>query len=266
MSLKILLFPTLIVLSVVLIIGYIKPDIEAILTKRDEEATKTEELRNVETVEGNIRSLSQGLNRKSDLETLVKRYFPESIDQERSLDVINFLAQQTGVAVTGVSMNENPVLQPEQPTPEVAPSADPFAATPEAGTAPIPAAPEPQRSYRAEIGVMGTYNNLRNFFDRLYHTDRMRVAAELTLQKPSDSERFRQEQEIIPADFLKGTIALDFAYAPAQSTGNALHQPLFQKNTLDLGVANRLVDFVNSPVGDLVPASPGRSNPFEAVP
>ncbi len=267
MNLKILLFPTFVILSVILIIGYIQPDVKNILAKREEEVAKQEMLRNAETIESNIRSLSQALTQKKEIETFVKRYFPESIDEERSLDVINFLAQQTGVVVTGVSMKENPRVKKEVFLVDaIGAGADPTALASGTEASVENSAPEPPQSYRVQVMVMGTYQNLRSFFDRLYHTDRMRAIDDLILSRPSDAERFREEREIIPADFLEGSVTFDFLYVPAESAGNALAQPLFQESSLDFGPANQLVDFVNSPVGDIMPAGPGRSNPFEAIP
>ncbi len=259
MTLKLLFFPTLLILAVFLSIAYIKPDIENILIKREEEATKQEALRSAENIESNIRSLAQALNGKKDIETLVNRYLPTSIDQERSLDVVNFLAQQTGVAVNGIAMKEKQETQTAVVVSETG-EADPNqVAVTERG-------PESPKSYLATIEVMGTYQNLRAFLDRLYHTDRMRALNSLLIRKPDDSERFQAEQEIIPADFLRANIELDFFYASPVSGGNGLVQPIFQKNTMDFSPANRLVDFVNSPVGDLTPGNYGRTNPFEAIP
>lgn len=259
MSLKLLLFPTLLLLAVFLIIVYIKPDIETILIKREEETTKQESLRKVESIEGNIRSLAQSLNSKNEIETLVNRYFPTSIDQERSLDVINFLAQQTGVAVNGVAMKENRETQTVVVVSETGEAVPGEAVVAERG-------PESPRSYQATVDVMGTYQNLRSFFDRLYHTDRMRAVKAITMRQPEQSERFQGEVEVIPANFLLATIEMDFFYASSVGGGNALTQPIFQKSTIDFSSANQLLDFVNSPVGDLTPIAPGRDNPFEAIP
>lgn len=259
MNLKLFLFPTLLILATFLSIVYIKPDIENILIKREEETTKQEALRSAENIESNIRSLSQSLNGKNEVERLVGRYLPLDIDQERSLDVVNFLAQQTGVAVNGIVMKENRETQTVVVVSETG-EADPGqVASTERG-------PESPKSYEASIEVMGTYQNLRAFLDRLYHTDRMRAVNNLLIRKPEDSERFQAEQEIIPSDFLLANIEMDFFYASSTGGGNALVQPIFQKNTIDFSSANRLVDFVNSPVGDLAPASYGRINPFESIP
>lgn len=261
MSLKLLFFPITLLLAVFLSVVYIKPDIETILLKRTEEAAKQEALRNVESVEANVRAIAQSLDQRKAVTTLVNRYFPASIDQERSLDVINFLAQQAGIIVNGIELKEN---QKELP-PQAAVEAEPVDFLGEASSAQN-RGPDVPESYQATITVMGSYENLRNFFDRLHHTDRLRVMRSLQVGQVPDADRFVGEQEIIPAGFLAATLAVDFLYAPLVGGGNALKQSIFQKDTLDFSSANRLADFVNSPVGDLAPVSPGRTNPFEAVP
>ncbi|TXH01810.1 MAG: hypothetical protein E6P95_01175 [Candidatus Moraniibacteriota bacterium] len=263
MSLKLLLFPTLIILSVVLIIGYIKPDIETILAQREVERVKQGELENVERIGQNIQTLTAFLDQRNDTEKLIKRYYPEKMDQERTLDVINFLAQQSGVVITNLAMIENARPQAAVAAPEV--NADPFASA-EQENGGVQSAPQLPLSYQARIRVMGAYSSLRIFFDRLYHTDRMRVMNEFSLEQIAESERVRDGQELIPADFLEASLMIDFFYTAPLNAGNALQHDIFKQDTLDLVGATQLVDFVNSPVGDLAPVSSGKSNPFEAAP
>lgn len=264
MNLKMLLFPTLIILGVYLSIAYIQPDIVSVLSKREEELVKSASLKQVEAIEQNIRSLTQSLNQQPDEEALVGRYFPENIDEERSIDIINFLAQQSGVAVTELDLKENPRITPTTaPSENTGTNADPFATAPTPTTSNTTVMEVPQ-SYRAQIAVLGPYPNIKNFFDRLYRTDRFRMLTSFSIEEPD--MRLQGTEQIIPPDFLEGKTTLNFLYAPLRSAGNAVGQALFQKNTLDLGVAHQLTDFVNSPVGNLAPASPGRGNPFEIIP
>lgn len=266
MSLKLLLFPTLLVLGIILIVGYIKPDIVSILDQREQESAKQQSLQKVEGVANNIQALTRELNDKGNLEALVKRYVPVAIDQERSLDIVNFLAQQTGVTLRGISVLEE--KRSPKPAPVEVPATDGLLPSdPTAGGSVMEStAPEPSEQYAVQVDAMGTYANLRNFYDRLYRTDRWRVVSEFTLMQPKDIERFRGDQEVIPADHLLSSITFTFPYLPSLNPGNALSQELFQKDKLDFGIANQLNDFVNSPVGDLSPGNPGRSNPFEALP
>ena len=261
MSLKILFFPTVIILAVILVIGYIQPDIETIFAKRSEKEVKMEDLRKAELIYANITALNKALDGRQEAESFIKRYFPQSIDQERALDIVNFLAQQTGVVVTDIDMIKN-----ERPRTEavgtVGAGVDPTEVSVSTVTEAPPEVPE---SYRVGIVTMGTYENLRSFFDRLYRTDRFRVLRDLKL---SDLDLAREGEggEIIPPDFLKGEIVLDFLYLPKKNSGNALTKSLFQQSELDFSSANRLIDFVNSPVGDLAPSTLGRNNPFQTVP
>lgn len=262
MGLKLLVLPTLIGLSLLLAVMFIRPDVMSILEQRAVEATKQEALAKVEGVEKNIRSMVDSLDEKKETETLVKRYYPERMDQERAVDMVNFLAQQSGVIITGLSVTDQDVKKKSAP-----------AATLEEGTAasgeidilsntePVV---EPPKSYKIDVAVIGAYEGMRGFLERLYRTDRMRTLNTFTIEEmpPVTGE----ENESIPDNFLEGSVSLTFQYAPLRKAGNVLHHPLFQSATLDYTEASRLSDFINSPVSDLSVPQTGRSNPFERLP
>ncbi len=261
MGLKLLVFPTLIGLSLVLAVMFIYPDVMSILEQQQIETTKQDALLKVEGVEKNIQNIVGSLDSKKETEALVKRYYPEKMDQERAVDMVNFLAQQSGVIITGLTVTEQDVKKKSVPI------ANDVSETADGGidilsdTEPTV---EPPKSYKVNVSVIGTYESARSFFERLYKTDRLRVMDMFTLQEIAS--RTEQDKESIPDNFLEGSISLDFRYAPLRRAGNVLHHPLFQTGAFDYSSTNQLADFINSPVNDLFLPTTGRNNPFERLP
>ena len=174
--------------------------------------------------------------------------------------MVNFLAQQSGVIVTKISLVEQ-----ENKKKSVSSAQDESMASEEvdilSNTEPIV---EPPKSYKVDVTVMGTYESIRGFFERLYRTDRFRVMNSFSVQEIT--LKTEKEGESIPDNFLEGSMSLDFRYIPQKRAGNVLLHPLFQSESLDYSSANQLADFINSPVSDLTIPTTGRSNPFEKMP
>lgn len=261
MGLKLLVLPALIGLSLILAVMFIYPDVMSILEQRQVEATKQDALLKVEGVEKNIQSIIGSLDAKKETEALVKRYYPEKMDQERAVDMVNFLAQQSGVIITGLTVVEQDTKKKSVPVVSDTSEAIDGGIDILSDTEPIV---EPPKTYKVDVSVIGTYESARSFFERLYKTDRLRVMNTFTLQEITPTTE--QESESIPDNFLEGSISLDFRYAPLRRAGNVLHHPLFQAATFDYSQTNQLADFINSPVSDLFLPATGRNNPFERLP
>lgn len=261
MGLKLLVFPTIVGLCLILVVMFVRPDVMSILEQREIEATKQDALSKVETVARNIQNMATSLDSKKEIELLIKRYYPEKIDQERAVDMVNFLAQQSGVIVTKISLVEQENKKKNISPPAEAVISDSEGVDIFSNTEPIA---EPPKSYKADVVVIGTYESIRGFFERLYRTDRFRVMNSFSVQEIAPVTG--GEGESIPDNFLEGSMSLDFRYIPQKRSGNVLHHPLFQSDSLDYSGANQLMDFINNPVSDLMIPAIGRSNPFERRP
>lgn len=260
MGLKLLVFPSILILSLVLVIGFIQPQVMSILEQRETKKVKEEALSKVESVESNIRSLSQTLLSRRESERLIYRYYPEKTDQERAVDMINFLAQQSGVTITSFEITQavenRKKVVPVETQSEDGTIIDPAASGEVTAT--------PPSHYGVTVRAIGPYSSLRGFFERLYRTDRLRTVKSFGL---NEIKRVSQEEkDAIPPEFLEGIAKFEFLYVDRKKSGNALNQPLFQSGTLDLSGVNQLVDFISSPVSDLVSPPKGRVNPFQALP
>ncbi|MGB3072969.1 MAG: hypothetical protein WBB68_01780 [Candidatus Moraniibacteriota bacterium] len=263
MSLKILLLPVFVILDVILVIGYIKPDASDIFAKRDEIVATEAELAKVDAVSGNIQALGQALASRDEAVSFVDRYYPRALDEERVVDMFNFLAQQSGLIVTGVKITKN---QATHPTDEAYNEAINSGMTPEQATvyAETAALALPQ-GYTAAVAVLGAYPNIKDFFNRIHHADRLHETAEFAITQ-RERDAGQTEEEItrgIQENFLIGTFEANFPYVGAQQASDPLVDPIFQSSAVDFETAEHALTFVTSPLPLLDSGTSGRPNPFE---
>lgn len=266
MSLKILLFPFCIILSLILVIGYIKPNVTDILAKRDAIGVKQSDLARVDTTIQNVKRMTAEMNDRSEGEKFVLKYLPLTLEEERVLDTFNYFAIRSGVVIIEVNAEENEPV--EAPIPEDLHASMSFQALASVqADAQVPP-PIPQtrtlQSYAGSVVVMGTYSNIKDFFQRLGQSDRFRNTKEFLIEKPSEDDIKKDTGEsVYPADFLRGSYSADFVYFPVRQMGSALDMALFQKERFDFSVVDDLVNYVSNPLLPLEADASARDNPFQ---
>ncbi len=263
MSLKIFILPTFIILDVIIAIGYIKPNVDAIFATRDEIAKAQDELSRVDTVIGNIQSLTQSIENHSETREFVSRYYPSTLDEERVVDMYNYLAQQSGVIVTEMSVVKNlPARTADALYNEAINSGIPPDQALAQAEATVHALPQ---TYTAEVSVLGDYSNIKDFFNRIRHADRLQATLEYSIasreRDPSKAEE--EAAKGIQSNFLVGTLAIKYPYIAEQQANDVLNMPLFQSPLFDFTAAERAISFVTNPLPALESGSAGRTNPFE---
>lgn len=269
MSIKILLFPFCIILSLVVIIGYIKPDVMNILETRKKIEKSQADLSRVASTIQNVQQMTMALNNHRESEKFVMKYLPISLEEERVLDTFNYLAVQSGVVISDVAIDENSPL--ETSLPEVLRASMSFEALANAQAAsavnavtPPVAATQILHSYAGSITVLGAYSNLKDFFQRLSQSDRFRETKKFSIGK-LDQEALKNEEgeSTYPADFLQGTYEADFVHFPIRVIGSALELALFEKGQLDFQAADDLLNFVSNPLPPMEVNTAATSNPFQ---
>lgn len=257
MSLKILVVPFSIIMSLIVVIGYVKPDIDVLQEKKITLESKTNQSQNMTTLLSNISALSASLDTQSQSESLVNSFIPKDIDQERAMDTFNYLASQSGVFVSIMGM-KNVVIKPETKSqagsdPALAAS-DPNVAAAEA----IASSLKPKvKAYSAEVEVKGNYDGIKDFFNRLAHMNRFHKVLNFTISVPEE------DSADSAAGVLKGTFETQFDYFPALKLDTALNAPVFSKGTFDAAQIGNLFAWIQYPVSPLKEPTTGRPNPFQ---
>lgn len=264
MSLKVLVLPTFILLELILAIGYIKPNIDDILAKRIEIQTAKDDLTKVDSVAANIETVGQSIATHSREVNFVEKYYPKMLDEERVIDMFNFFAQQSGIIVTDIG------VAPEEATRGVADTAynDALNAGKTAEEAALlaeAASMTISKSYRAQVSVIGTYGNIKDFFSKIRHTDRLHTTSEFSIKyRGQDSNKAEEEAAVgIQPNFLIGTLSVQFPYLGQQRTSDPLNDSLFQSATFNWSTVDRVISYVKNPLPPLESGQSGRDNPFE---
>lgn len=256
MRLKILVIPFSILISLILVIGYIKPDITEIQEKKVVLEGKIAQTNNVSTLISHVESLSTDLASRSDDQQFVEAYLPQEMDQERVIDMFNFLAGQSGVLVSIMSMKE---IQPKVVVEE---TIQVVAGTPmitDGSSVPVPQVKPKVKAYSALVEVRGEYTNIRDFFNRLAHMNRFGKMENFSMVTNDDT----LEAEAVGPTLIKGVFQAEFNYFPMQKVGTALNIPVVNKGAFSDDELSTLRSWVESIVSPLENPTTGRPNPFQ---
>lgn len=261
MQLKIIVVPTFIILALILSIGFIKPDYEALLQARASLKEKQDQVARIDATKENIHSLNQALDEKTAVEEFVVRYYPEAMDQERAIDSFNFMATQSGLVIDSMEMKEVVSAKKE----ESFGVGGPLTSVPggevdaPAEVVPLYRPPMPS-SFVAQVRAKGDYENIKNFLHRLSRMDRMNALVTLSVDV---DEKEKKEGESEVSGQLIGTFEARFDYVKNKTGQNALGVPIFGSNTLEIQKLEEEIAWASSAVPILQVDQSGRSNPFQ---
>lgn len=245
-------------------LNFIRPTILSILDKRTAKEAKMAELRTVEATRASIGALaeSRAALLAEDRGRMAIEYLPLASDQDRVLDVLNYLSVQAGASITGVSFTESPAQQqPQQIQPPMDQASLDLLAS---GIVPPmpPQAPLP-RSFTVTVSITGTYESLKSFMEKVTNANRLHKVSSFSItEKTEEASADDPAAPVTPSGFLEGIFEADFAYLPEESYENAYLHPVFASGAFDTAALDRL-STMKSDVPMLVePSTSGRSNPF----
>lgn len=248
MSLKILVVPFSILLSLIIMIGFIKPDIEVVQEKKNLLTAKTTQSKDMGVLLDNISKLTTSLDEQSESVDLLDIYIPQAMDQERAIDMLNYLASQSGVSVSTVEMRDVKIELPEE------------VITDQTGEEVMPAGPSKSqaKAFSASVKVTGEYASMKDFFHRLAHMNRFHKIQRFSLGVMPDNEK-----EGVDIDALVGTFDAQFDYFPAYHLETAVNVPVFLRGAFDTTELTSLHEWISYPVSPLREPATGRPNPFQ---
>ncbi|MBI2439208.1 MAG: hypothetical protein HYV45_01245 [Candidatus Moranbacteria bacterium] len=244
MGLKILIVPLLLVVTLFLAIVNVKPLVEEVFTKKSEIKLKEAQVTNIDTIVSNVEKLVDVLDTERSTEDFSYRYLPKSIDQDRTIDSFNYLASQSGLFISAMELKEVPEVVREEVS--------------VAGNANIPKG-EKAASVKAFVfkgSVIGSYDSIKSFYDRLSHTERFQRLHFFSLESNESAEKLGQGS-------LEGIFEVEYGYLPAQSVLSALNLPVFSRSTIDLLSSENMMKWMTSAVPPLERGVTGKPSPFQ---
>lgn len=253
MHLKVLLVPSLVIMTLVLAIGFIRPALADLGTKQAEFEAVAARLEAARIAAGNIDALGASLDSRSDAEVFVKQYLPEKMDQDRPMDALNFLASQSGVTLSNMEFTDVKRVEavPVDMTidPAVAAEAAAFAE-------PIP------ETYVVSATVRGSYENIKTFFTRASRMDRLHDVSSFSIEVDEARVQTPDGPAIDPASDLIGTFTANFPYFAGRPAIAVVSAPLFQQAEIDFAPITAAIEKSSEAIPSLERPQSGRSNPF----
>lgn len=107
MKLKFLLFPIALVISFVIFMGYIWPEIETVQTLNQENSENEKKLQSVKDRQAAIKAIGAKISSDKEGELFVKNYLPDKKVDEQIINKLNFLATDSGVSLINVAIGKN---------------------------------------------------------------------------------------------------------------------------------------------------------------
>ena len=258
MRLKVLIVPFFIVMILILSIGYIKPDFDTIQIKKAEKASKELKVTNIDTVTNNISSLNSALDTQLETEKFAYQYLPEVLDQEQVIDAFNFLANQSGLAITKMDLDRPiEVLAPEPVIAAPAPSILSPAGSAVEEVPIVPAAPAVAKVFILKGSVAGQYENIKTFFNQVSHIERFQKIRLFSIEAEETNAADDTTGNLI------GTFEAEFGYVPPKPLASALGMPIFLQSKFDVSNVDTLLTQLTSSIPALEKGETGRPNPFQ---
>ena len=107
MKLKILFFPLVLAAAVSVFISFVWPEISDARRLSVENAKVSAKIALIEEKRDIVRKLDQDLGKNSDKEVFIKSYLPEGRNEEWIINSISRLAVSSGVALAGISIEDD---------------------------------------------------------------------------------------------------------------------------------------------------------------
>jgi hypothetical protein len=267
MRIKLLIFPAMLAASLVIIIAYIWPgfgDLRQSFKSLDESQNV---LSSIMQKNGNIRSLTSGLDKNTDKESFVKSYLPTEKNEEKIINGINYLAANSGVSLVNISMSKEqaqaPAAATNVQTQEPAGSKDVlFSGTKDANGNVIGESQSREiKSVKIEAEVIGTYENIKSFLEQVYTLEMFSSINSIVISK--ESKTGSGDQTSSDPSTLNATVDIEFGYLPELRIYNKNYSdPIFSDTTLNLTAYDRLTSLVSKKIPAIEVSAEGRTNPF----
>ncbi|MBP7811439.1 MAG: hypothetical protein KA054_01185 [Candidatus Moranbacteria bacterium] len=280
MSLKLLALPFFVICSLVIAIGYIKPEIVLLFEKQRHLKRLQEQSASLDTLSANIKLMQEQIatansdagSQMTDAEFLRQIYFPATSDIEKGIDQLNFLADQSGIVVSDIQVEDAKKISLVAVSPEeeaLQTSADLLIAQSD-GTQMEEVPSVIHRTYVPDVFTVtikttGSYDAIKDFYARVVQSKRFSFpeTVELTLEESEaavDSEEGKNENS---SNALSSTMAVQFLLLPKVSIKSAVGDDVFEKSKLDFETLAMIRQNQQGVTPELPAANPlGKTNLF----
>lgn len=258
MNVKILFFPLSVTIALAIVVFYIKPGVDVTISDRDAIAEKETFSASVVQKTQNVHSLETSLNSHKADEENVRHYLPDTRDDDRIVDGINFLTSQAGLALTSVKIEKKvdvaPVAAVEPPV-----GSDVIFSR-EANIVAVnqtPVVPIVAKTLTVSLIMSGSYESIRGAIGAISHMDRFQDFTFIDISRSADVN-----QPAAAVNTLNASLVMNFAYLPKVSVKGNFNRPILDKSTFDFSTVQTLKDYTSTPIPSMEIGAAGTNNPF----
>lgn len=266
MRLKVFFTPLVFLVIVVLSIWYIWPTIQEIQIKKKEVESSKNNLKSTLEKKQNVETLKGILDKNKEKEDFILSYLPSSRSEERIVDGLNYLATESGLNLSAISIEEEKVVvQSEQPANSAMAANPTVINNSSSGSASVSQPlvverPRPvARNVNVNATVSGKYENLKIFFDQVYKMNMFNRVNSLSVLK---GKADNAEGEQVNSDVLIINVELIFKYLPLIHEETGSPSSIFSSSSIDFSPYTKLNELMTKIIPALDEGQKGKSNPF----
>lgn len=260
MKLKVLLFPSLVVIIIVLMIWVVYPaysnGLDGLKEELKELEVEKEKLADISSKIENVSSLSSQIEADSEEKSVLFKYLPESAKEEEIIDNLNYLSGKEDVSVydLGVSRVKTTEVIPGTITlGEAEGLIPPVSDFPASG---LPEVPWPTASkLEVNISVTGKYDSIKNMLNKIYGLGRFNQVSNIEIKKSTETDKGM-------GDNLEFSAVLSFNFLKKVSNLSNLSNAIFSSKSFDTQIISDIENQKSTDILNLEVGPTGKSNPF----
>lgn len=259
MNVKILFFPLSITIALFVSIFYVKPDIEIALANRAVLVQKQALSEEINQKIRNAKDLEESLDANKANEDAVLHYLPDSRDDDRIVDSVNFLATQSGLLLDSVKINKASAEQETAPVEEISAGSSVILASGANSSASAQSAAVPPvipKVLGVTVSAKGSYEGIRDTVVKLSHMDRFQDFSSVEIAKGNSGDGENSDSA------LDATLVMNFSYLSKTKSRDNLNLPILNQRKFDFGTVQKLQQYISSPVPSIESGATGKANPF----
>lgn len=263
MNVKLLLFPLSVTIAIAVLIFYAKPELDIALSNRAAMAEKADFAKTIDTKIQNVQTLDASLNANKDNVDTVMHYFPNTRDDERIVDGVNFSAAQSGLVLTSVKIDKiaDPTIA-ATPVSKEALGAGPTIFTGNADIATITQKPvvlAVPKSVSVVVAATGSYESIRDTVGRISHMDRFQNFTIVNINRSVAQQALGSKAPIGALDAL---FTINFTYLPKVKAQGNFNNSALNQSTYDFSTVASLKRYISAPIPAIEVGASGMDNPF----
>ncbi len=265
MRLKLLFFPLVLIVSIVVILNSIVPQWDELKVAKEKESELTKNMDDLNKKEANLKSLSEDIKRNDNKVKYVDKYLPKTGSEERIIDSINYFSSGLLLASIDLKKVEEEVIGVEE---EVVSSGLFSGENGSQGESADDAKEIPVADFiNGKISLIGPYESLMTFMNNLSNMQILNSIKSITISHvdsesdlieniPTDVAEKNSEQDLV------AEISVDFGSLSNAKVEDAENHHIFLKSEYDFSAINKLQQNISATVPDLNVSHESRSNPF----